>query len=257
MENHSPETSSKKLHSSLVSRRFLQPEEVERMFALMRENYEGVSEGTFQDDLSRKQLVLIFRDAQEVIQGFTTLAINPAGCGVQDYSIIFSGDTLISPAHWGTQEMLRGWCRALGSIVAGQPDKAWYWYLISKGHRTYMYLPLFLKEYHPSAIGNPPVRLLEILDDCSRRMFGDCWHPEEGLIRFPDPAGALKPELAEATFLKKHKPYVRFFLEKNPEFYKGHELACLASLAPDNINARCLPLIREGMATPLAVHELD
>ena len=257
MEDHSTEIPSQKLHSALVPLRSLQAEEVARMYALMRENYEGVSEGTFRDDLSRKQLVLVFRDAQEVIQGFTTLAMNPAGGGGKDYSIIFSGDTLISPAHWGTQEMIRGWCRALGSIMAGQPDTDWYWYLISKGHRTYMYLPLFLKEYHPSATENPPARLLEILDDCSRRMFGDRWHPEEGLIRFPEPAGTLKPELAEATFLKKHKPDVRFFLEKNPEFYKGDELACLASLALDNIHTRCLPLIREGMATPLSVHELD
>lgn len=256
MTDQNADTPSQKLYSALVPRRLLQADEVERMYALMRENYEGVSEATFRNDLSRKQLVLVLRDGQEVIQGFTTWAIDPAGCGGRGTHIIFSGDTLISPAYWGTQEMMRGWCRALGRLLAGQPEADWYWYLISKGHRTYMYLPLFLKEYYPSATGTPPARLKNILDDCSRRMFGNCWYPEEGLIRFPEPRGALKPELAQATFAKKHKPDVRFFLEKNPEFYKGNELACLASLAPDNINARCLPLVREGMSDPLFIHEL-
>ena len=245
-----------KLHSELVLRRSLQPGTLERMYRLMSENYEKVDQQTFLTDLSRKQLVMLIRDTEAIIQGFTTFAVNPAGCGGDQYNIIFSGDTIISPDHWGTQEMMRGWCHTVGRLVAGQPDVDWYWYLMAKGHRTYLYLPLFFKEYYPSARSASSPVLASILDACSQKMFGSCWRPDKGLIIFPEQAGELKPELAQATYAKRHKADVGFFLERNPEFYKGHELACLASVALENFNSRCLPIIQEGMLSPLYVHEL-
>ncbi len=110
-----------------------------RMFCLMKENYNQVNEINFYSDLDRKDWVGLIYDKSGQVQGFTTFAINPAGTGTQSYNILFSGDTILAPEHWGSQVMMQGWCNSVGRFIAGDPDKPWYWYLLSKGHRTYMY----------------------------------------------------------------------------------------------------------------------
>ena len=224
---------------------------VKRMFELMEESYDHVSYPTFVNDLSYKKYVGILVDAHKVIQGFTTFGINPKGTGTKEYSIIFSGDTIIAPGYWGTQEMMRGWGISVGKIIAAEPHKKWYWFLLSKGHRTYMYLPLFFTDYYPSLASATNTLLKSIVDETASKLYPGFYDPASGVLAFDKKIGELKPELAQATFDKKNKPHVKFFLEKNPGFYKGDELMCLALLAPDNIIGYGKKYIMEGMLQKL------
>jgi hypothetical protein len=141
---------SKLLEFVLLKREELNETDIHRMYELMEQSYDHVNYQTFVHDLSNKDYVGLLFDKFKVIQGFTTFGINPKGTGTAQYSIIFSGDTIISPHHWGTQEMMRGWGISVGKIMASDITKTWYWFLLSKGHRTYMYLPLFFNENYPS-----------------------------------------------------------------------------------------------------------
>ena len=121
-----------------------------RMFLIMEQNYSSISRISFDKDLENKQFIGVLTDNNKVIQGFTTYGINPYETGTPEYNILFSGDTIISPEYWGSQELVKGWCKTVGRLIAGSPEKKWYWFLLSKGHRTYMYLPLFFEKYYPA-----------------------------------------------------------------------------------------------------------
>lgn len=224
----------------------------ERMFQLMSENYDNMNPNIFYKDLNNKQLAGLFFDENEELQGFTTYVVNPKSSGGVDYHIVFSGDTIISPMHWGSQIMVKGWCYTIGQIIATDPTKKWYWYLMSKGHRTYMYLPLFYSDYFPSI--KPSLHddeLRRIVAEVSAKLYPKYWLPAEGIIRFEESMGELKAALVEGTYQKKNKPHVAFFLEKNPGFYRGEELVCLAPLYPGNFNRSAKSFIEAGMQHPL------
>ena len=124
--------------------------EKERMFLLMCQNFDHMNKQIFLNDFSNKDYVIVFEDDQGNIQGFSTFAVNPKGYQNKDYNILFSGDTIISGDFTGSQELVKSWCVLVASLLHKYPNKTWMWYLLSKGHRTYMYLPFFFEKYYPS-----------------------------------------------------------------------------------------------------------
>jgi hypothetical protein len=207
---------------------------VSEMFQLFSHYYNCVSEARFRSDICKKDFIGLFLDDAAQVRGFTTFAINPFNTGHSEYNIIYSGDTIMDRSCWGGLDMIKGWSKTVSKICSEAPGKKHYWFLISKGHKTYMYLPLFFKEYIPSPTEEQNCSLKSILDRTASRMFQDDYNPEKGLIRFKTSQGELKPFLAQDTFNKKDKRHVQFFLKKNPKFYKGDELACLAEISPEN-----------------------
>lgn len=230
----------------------ISPAERARMFELMSDSYTGMSRALFDKDLDGKHFAGLLLDEAGTLQGFTTYAINPKGAGGQDYHIVFSGDTIISPEHWGSQAMAQNWCHTIGRLVAADPSKPWYWYLLSKGHRTYMYLPLFFKDYYPAL--EPCAAdgaLREVAAAVSAKLYGSCWKPAEGIVRFEERMGELRPELNEGTYQKRSRPHIGFFLARNPGFHLGEELVCVAPLHPGNLGPRVRAFMEAGMAQPL------
>jgi len=216
-----------------------------RMFKLYAANYNNTSKPLFLSDISKKQYVILLLDEQNEIQGFSSIAVNPKNCGTNNYNIFFSGDTIISPKFWGTQELVKGFTEAVGRLLASDQQKKWYWFLMSKGHRTYMYLVLFFKTYYPHLKEANP-ELKQILNEVADKLFGKYWQPEKDLIVFPESMGELTPELAHASFEKRRNKHVAFFLEKNPDFYKGEELACITPLNFENIHPRLHQYMQKG-----------
>ncbi len=243
------------LSFQLVERKDINFNSRTRMFELMFSCYNKITENNFNADLDKKQYVCLIKDKVDIIQGFTTFAINPNSAKDNKYNVLFSGDTIIAPQYWGTQVMRDGWCKSVGSIIAADTSKPWYWYLLSKGHRTYMFLPLFFKEYFPSIeAADSEEHLKKIASEVSKRLYGNCWKEDEGVIRFEESHGELKQELIQASYQKKGSKFVQFFLKKNPAFYKGEELVCIAPLNPDNILRSAKELLLEGMQEPIQIN---
>jgi hypothetical protein len=90
-----------------------------------------------------------------------------------------------------------------------------------------------------------------IANEVSLKIFGKYWKADEGVVRFDSSQGELKPEWADATFQKRNSNFIRFFLEKNPGFYKGEELVCIAPISPTNLMRSAKDYILEGMAQPV------
>lgn len=236
----------------LVPRESLGFPDLNRLFELMDANYYEMAYDRFLEDLNQKQWVGLILDSEEVIQGFTTFAINPKGCGTAEYNIIFSGDTIMNPVHWGSQVLMKGWTFTIGQLIATHPEKDWYWYLMSKGHRTYMYLPLFFMEYYPSVDAPQiPENLWRIANEVSEILYPKYWQKDKGVIHFPENRGSLASELAQATYKKARSKYVAFFLEKNPGFHQGDELVCIAPLRINNFVRTSKEFVTWGYQHPL------
>jgi hypothetical protein len=205
------------------------------MYEIFARHYDCVSFEQFLSDLSAKDCVLMLRNLEGLICGFSTQKVFRVSVGGTPVRAVFSGDTIVDRAYWGEQELGRCWCRYVSSVYWEEPDAPLYWFLISKGYRTYLYLPLFFAAFYPNCNAPTPAFERQLLDTLAFAKFPDYYRPERGLIEFPHSQGQLKPHLAEVPARRLRDPHVQFFLKLNPDYARGHELACLAEISPLNM----------------------
>ena len=205
------------------------------MYALMEACYVGMTEEGFASDLTLKDLVILLLDSENQIRGFSTVAYNPKGCGGDTFNMIFSGDTIIDPAYWGSPALSQGFRTVLGGFKGAEKKKPLYWFLISKGYRTYLYLPLYFRQFYPAVVKERQEDLGSVVDTCARILFPTAWQPQTGLIQFTTPKDRLKSEFADTPPEKIRNSHVRFFLERNPGFINGDELVCMAKVETENL----------------------
>jgi hypothetical protein len=244
-----------RLAGSVVPTRTLTARDVAAMWALFGRLYDAVDERRFRDDLAEKDWVLLLREhaagaSDGAIRGFSTILTLEVAVAGTAVDVIFSGDTGIDPGFWGRQELVRAWARFMGARRAARPGRRLYWFLISKGYRTYLYLPLFFHAYYPRPDTPTPPFERALVDTLGRARYPDDFRPERGVIEFRHSHGHLKPELAEIPAHRRADPHVHFFLGLNPGYTRGHELACVAEIAPENMKglARRMLLVGAGPA---------
>lgn len=219
----------------------------------MQKTYLDVSEQVFYQDLMSKDYIGLLLHEPDIICGFTTYAINPAGSGTQEYDVLFSGDTIIHPEYRGTQELVRGFGHTIGSllILSQARRKKLYWFLISKGHRTYLYLPIFFAKFFPVCLPDREAPLKKDLDRIAKLVFKNNYDPYEGLIKYTDPTSRLKSTESQITMQRARNKHVAYFLEKNPGFETGQELACLTEICLENMLRTGRQYVQEGMERPI------
>ena len=217
-----------KLTSRVVKTEELTPNNINTMYSLMEDVYFGTNFDRFKSDLFAKDFVLLLDDNENKIAGFTTLQI----FDFEGKIIIYSGDTVIREDVRGEIELMRAWWRFSYKIQQQNPTKEVLWLLISKGWRTYKFFPMFLEKYYPSHKYQTPDEIQNFIDRLSVKKFGNCY--KNGLI-IPENPDMLKSGQDDIPEKRMDDEDVKFFLSKNPEFYKGNELVCLAKLHPDNL----------------------
>ena len=195
-------------------------------------HFDESEESLILKDLEEKQDVLLLYH-EGVLVGFTTMDFYTHQWSGELVRIVFSGDTVVDRAHWGQQALAFRWIEYMGKVKAEQPGPL-YWFLIVKGHRTFRYLPTFAKSFYPHW-SNEPSDLKPLADSLATERFGSFYNPENGVVEFDKSRGQLKEEIAYPSPQEMKKASVRFFLEKNPEYLKGHELVCLCKLETENM----------------------
>jgi hypothetical protein len=223
------------IQSCIVPVAAIAPAAAHAMYEIFARHYDCVSRDQFLRDLSEKDCVLVLHNAGNAICGFSTQKVFRASVAGAPVRAVFSGDTIVDRAYWGEQELGRCWCRYVSSVYREEPDVPLYWFLISKGYRTYLYLPLFFESFFPNCEEPTPAFEQRLLDTLAAAKFPDHYRPESGLIEFPKSQGQLKPHLAGIPARRLRNPHVQFFLRRNPAYASGHELACLAKISPLNM----------------------
>jgi hypothetical protein len=213
----------------------LSEDERRGMFALFERYYAAASWERFRDDLAGKSHVVMLRDEAGELQGFSTLVAYERRFAGAPIRVLFSGDTVVDERHWGQQALAFAWLRHAGELYARNPQRPLYWFLISKGHRTYRYLPTFAREYYPAPWRTMPRAMRELMDFLARDRFGDAYDGDAGVLRFPTSLGHLREDYAQVPPAHARLPEVEFFLQRNTGYARGDELVCLARLSPENL----------------------
>jgi len=212
------------------------PARVEEMFALMERYYDRVTRANFLADLAEKQWVIVLLDPQTgVLHGFSTqvlLEVEVEGAAVR---ALFSGDTIVAQERWGETALVRAWARLALALIDRYAPEPLYWFLISKGYKTYRFLPLFFREFYPRFDFPTPAWATKIIDALGRYKFPGAYDAAAGIVRGGEQKDRLKPGVADLTAERLRDPHVRFFAERNPGHVRGEELCCLARLARDNV----------------------
>lgn len=218
----------------------------ETMYGIMVRHYAAVRWDEFLRDLGEKDGVLLLRDPQGDIQGFSTYLFIQTHYRGEGITALFSGDTIIDRDHWGTPALFSTFGSLLYEFLRDNPGKKTYWFLITKGYRTYLMLPLFFKEFYPRHDRETPAYEKGLIDHLAAKKYGAQYQPDRGVIC----AGSyfLKGEFAQTPEAKLRKDHVRFFLERNPGYIEGEELACLCAIHPDNFRKRTRMLVSPQQA---------
>jgi hypothetical protein len=234
-----------RLSATVRRRDELDAHDAERMYALYAAYYADTSAAQFAADLAAKHYVIELV-ANGELSGFSTLAVLPFYADGAARCALFSGDTIIDQRYWGEQALAVAFCRLAGTIKAADPGMPLYWFLITKGHRTYRYLGAFSREYYPHPERPTPPLAARCIDALARGRFAEAWKPDLGIVRFEHPHGRLRAEWIEPRPSLAARAAVRFFLQRNPGHAQGDELCCLTELSAPNLRLHARRAFLEG-----------
>ena len=227
-----------------VQREALSDQQVSEMFSLFERYYDNVSRRIFIRDLENKNWVVLVKDLNsEAIVGFSTLDFYQSIFKDQPVGVIYSGDTIIDRAYWGTPELPRTWIKTVLEVGATYP-KPLYWLLISSGYKTYRFLTVFYKVFYPHYATPVHGEMKELMEHLAEERFGDEYHPELGIVRFKEGATPLKEGVADVDERRLTDPHIRYFVEQNPGHVNGDELVCITQIHEDNFTPALKRLLR-------------
>lgn len=211
----------------------LEEELIKQMYELMNEFYVNVDREVFINDLYEKDYILLLKDVEKKLRGFTTIMIREVDV-VEKVVIIYSGDTIIHKDFWGTFELPRVWFRAIFNLTNGYDCRV-FWILLTKGYKTYKFLPAFMKTYYPNYKESTPKFEKDIIDTFCTQKFGDLFDKESGILLMNGKKDSLKEGVADIEEKHLKNQCIKFFCERNPGYIYGNELVSISELSRENL----------------------
>ena len=133
-------------------------------------------------------------------------------------------------AHWGQRVLGRAFLRYLFGKKARHPLRPFWWFLITKGYKTYLLMANNFPEHYPACERETPAGVQAVLDAFGQGCFAEAYDASSGLITFPESLGQLKRGVADVTPELLTRPRIAFFQERNATWAEGTELACIARM---------------------------
>lgn len=232
------------LEPHIVARESLTQEIREAMFVLHSRNFECVDRERFIADLEEKDWVILLLNGEGGVAGFSTQKLISLPVAGRTVRFLYSGDTVVDRAHWNTPLLAGCFGHLMLRLLDTYGEGDLFWFLISKGFRTYRFLPVFFNRFWPAPDSEMPADMAALLTVVARHKFNDAFDSCSGIIR-PLNGDRLIPELAGISTERLKNPQVAFFLARNPGYAHGDELACLAPISRDNLNAYAHRVIRD------------
>jgi hypothetical protein len=219
-----------KMTGQIVSQAALSDAQRRAMFALFARYYEAVTHEQFLDDLGSKDYVILLFDEHQAIQGFSTIKHLEITRGGKVHRGLFSGDTVVAEEFWGQRVLGHLFLRHLFAQKLRHPFEPYWWMLISKGYKTYLLMANNFAEHYPRYETTTPPEAQEILDAFARALFPSAYNCGTGLIDFGRSLGQLKAGIAPIGAEMLENPRIKYFVERNPTWARGTELACIARM---------------------------
>lgn len=227
---------------------------LEEMFSIFSRYYLNVTREAFLQDFADKSHVIILRERRtKTIRGFMTLKTFETSVEGRAVVGLFSGDTVIEREFWGQSALRSAFCRLLIStwwknLLATAGRRPCYWFLISKGYKTYLLLTNNFPTHWPRYDSQVPE-----FEGAVIRSFAEYLYPgrletrvlatggesvseawvEACVLPFSQGAPCLREGVAPIRDELRENPNIRFFEQANPGWRQGHELCCLAPIGPE------------------------
>lgn len=222
----------KKIQVQTINSNQLNEKQIDRMYEIMCKYYDNMKKDVFISDLSGKDVTFLLLDNKDEIQGFTSIVILKKIIDNQKVAGVFSGDTIVEKNYRGSFDLPFAWLKYVYSQKKYY-DKM-FWFMLSKGYRTYRLLPRFFKTHYPCYSHETPPDVKNILTAFAKEKYGDKYN-EETNIYIPDYNYYLKSGKEEIKPELLKNPHIKFFQERNPLFWQGHELVSFASFDENNL----------------------
>ena len=237
-----------KIEATILRQEFLSEADREKMLKLKQRYFSHVLRKKFYRDLEEKQWVIVLRVGTS-IEGFSTVQIISLSVAGKEIIYLFSGDTIVDRSCWNSPALAGSFGKVIlkAMEIAGERDL--YWFLISKGFRTYRFLPVFFNEYYPRFDRPTPSVFQTLLDAVAQFKFGDSYDKSNGIVLSNGTNDHLRLFMQKITSCRTEDPYIQFFLKKNPGYTKGDELACIAQLNKENMSRSAWWVIRNTAVT--------
>ena len=198
------------------------------MFILFDRYYDNVNKEKFISDFNSKDKVIILRDKTGLIRGFSTIKELKIELESEVIWGIFSGDTVIDLNFWGGSELAVEFFKNVLKAKAKHPFCEVYWFLISKGYKTYLLLANNFKTYYPRYDKDTPERHQKIIKQFGTNLFGRLYQSDKFLLSSANMFDRLKQSVAPISdSLLKCNPKIAYFQKMNPHWQEGDELCCI------------------------------
>ena len=213
----------------------LKNKDTKAMFKVFSKYYLNTRYEQFMSDLEEKDVVFLLMDADsKEIKGFSTLVNLYVNVEGQEQRGCFSGDTILEKEYWGQGTLGVAFLRYLFIQKIKNPFKPLYWFLISKGYKTYLLMANNFKNHYPRHEEVTPTKEKSIIAAFSKSLYGEYFNEKSGIISFSKVSSkdCLKAEITPITkelLLKNDR--IKFFAETNPGWENGNELACVAEMS--------------------------
>ncbi len=205
--------------------------ELERMYELFSEYYQNHTFESFQHDLFEKNHVILLKDKKtDKLQGFSTLLRVPLHMNGKKVIGVYSGDTVVNKDYWGSPALGIEFLKYLWKLKVKRLGTPVYWFLISKGYKTYLLMAKNFKTFYPRYESKTPENFKLLMDEFYGHKFPDSYHIESGLIIHHGTSCALREKVSDITSDLIAEPRIAFFQNKNPDWGKGDELTCIAEM---------------------------
>lgn len=203
---------------------------IRQMYDLYAQYYENTSLEVFLKDLSNKSgVIMVERTADDRMVGFSTQTFFDLNVDGKRVRGIFSGDTVIEKAYWGNNALANTFYRRLIIERLKRPFVPFYWFLISKGYKTYLLMTNNFYNYYPNVNGKDE-KYKRITQAYCSTLFPEAFDSKNMLLDSGQDYVRLKEAVADITpELKAANPHIDFFDKVNPSWRRGTEVPCLAA----------------------------
>jgi hypothetical protein len=227
-----------KLIGRLVQAADVSRRDRDAMFGLMDRHYSQVRREAFEADLDEKQWVIqVLAPDTETVCGFSTQMLLEVEVRGRPVKALFSGDTIVDREHWGDNALAHVWGRLALTLIETFGEGDLYWFLISKGYKTYRFLPVFFREFYPRHDAPTPPWAREVIHALGRARYPAEYDPTAGVIRAGPGKDRLREGIADITPERLRDPHVSYFVKQNPGHQQGEELCCLTPLTRRNFTS--------------------
>lgn len=204
---------------------------IAEMYKLFEQYYQGTSFDTFVSDLKQKDYVfIIFQQKNNIIKGFSSIVVKEFDFDGRPARVAFSGDTVIDREYWGQRVLGTEFLKFLFILKLQKLNTPLYWFLISKGYKTYLLMANNFDEYYPRYEVKTPDKFMTIIDRFGNDFFGEKYDQKNGVVLSKDKDRLREVIAPISDDLLETNPRVKFFQDKNPHWSEGNELACVARM---------------------------